>query len=309
MMYQTDIAIILPVFNEEFALQKVIDDIKTLIDTRFNYKIFVVDNNSIDKSKEIALKNNCIVINEYRQGKGYVLKRAFEDIDAKCYICVDADDTYDLSEINNFISLVINENYDMIIGDRLSTDYYTENKRKFHNFGNNLIRLFINKMFKGNITDMLTGFRAFSKKFVKTFPITSDGFQIETEMNIHLLDNNYRYKCIPISYKDRDASNPSKLNTYKDGFKVIHMLLQMFKEYKPNWYYGIISLLLTVISTIFLIPVLSNYNNTGMVLRFPTLIVCCFTYLIAFLFFFIGIILNNRRKSDKKMINLKILSI
>lgn len=309
MMYQTDIAIILPVFNEEFALQKVIDDIKALIDTKFNYKIFVIDNNSSDKSKEIALKNNCIVINEYRQGKGYVLKRAFEDIGAKCYICVDADDTYDLSEINNFISLVIDENYDMIIGDRLSTDYYTENKRKFHNFGNSLIRFFINKMFKGNITDMLTGFRAFSKKFVKTFPITSDGFQIETEMNIHLLDNNYRYKCIPISYKDRDVNNPSKLNTYKDGFKVIHMLLQMFKEYKPNWYYGIISLLLTVISTIFLIPVLSNYNNTGMVLRFPTLIVCCFTYLIAFLFFFIGIILNNRRKSDKKMINLKILSI
>lgn len=128
-------------------------------------------------------------------------------------------------------------------------------------------------------------------------------------MNIHLLNNNYRYKCIPIGYKDRDASNPSKLNTYKDDFKVIHMLLQMFKEYKPNWYYGIISLLLTVISTVFLIPVLSNYNNTGVVLRFPTLIVCCFTYLIAFLFFFIGIILNNRRKSDKKMINLKILSI
>mgnify|MGYP000271891581 CR=1 FL=1 len=309
MIFTTDIAIILPVYNEEFALQKVIDDIRGNINNTYDYEIFVINNNSTDKSKEIALKNKCIVIDEYRQGKGYVLKRAFEDINANCYICVDADDTYDLSEINNFISLVLNENYDMIIGDRLSTDYYTENKRKFHNFGNNLIRFFINKMFKGEIADMLTGFRAFSKRFVKTFPIASDGFQIETEMTIYLLDNGYRYKCVPVGYKDRDSSNPSKLNTYKDGFKVIHMLVQMFKEYKPNWYYGIISLILTIISTCFIIPVLETYNNTGMVYRFPTLIVCCFTYLMAFLFFFIGIILNNRRKSDKKMINLKILSI
>ena len=209
MIFTTDIAIILPVYNEEFALQKVIDDIRGNINNTYDYEIFVINNNSTDKSKEIALKNKCIVIDEYRQGKGYVLKRAFEDINANCYICVDADDTYDLSEINNFISLVLDENYDMIIGDRLSTDYYTENKRKFHNFGNNLIRFFINKMFKGEIADMLTGFRAFSKRFVKTFPIASDGFQIETEMTIYLLDNGYRYKCVPVGYKDRDSSNPS----------------------------------------------------------------------------------------------------
>ena len=190
-IYKTPIAIILPCYNEEKSLNKVINDIKNNIKEYKDYTIFVIDNNSTDQSAQIAIDNGCTLIKETNQGKGNVIKRAFQDIDSQAYFMIDSDDTYGVKDIDKSISLVLNDKYDMVIGDRLSTTYYTENKRVFHNVGNDLVRLGINKLFKGNVNDILTGYRCFSNRFVKTFPVMSDGFQIETEMTIHLLDNSY----------------------------------------------------------------------------------------------------------------------
>lgn len=269
----------------------------------------MIDNNSTDQSAQIAIDNGCTLIKETNQGKGNVIKRAFQDIDSQAYFMIDSDDTYGVKDIDKSISLVLNDKYDMVIGDRLSTTYYTENKRVFHNVGNDLVRLGINKLFKGNVNDILTGYRCFSNRFVKTFPVMSDGFQIETEMTIHLLDNSYRYICQPIDYKDRAIDNPSKLNTFKDGIKVIHMLIRMFKLYKPKKYFNIIAAGLGVISTGFIIPVLYSYCQTGIVERFPTLIVCGFTYIIMILNICMGTILENRRDTDKKQMELKITEV
>lgn len=298
-----DVAIILPCYNEEKTIEKVINDIRAL---GYN-DIFVINNNSTDRSKEIALNNRCIVIDETRQGKGNAIRKAFTDINANVYVMIDSDDTYDVSSLENMISLVKNEDYDMVIGDRLSTSYYTENKRPMHNFGNNMVRWTINKIFKGKVTDILTGYRVLSRRFVKTFPIMSDGFQIETEMTIHLLDNRYKYICIPCGYKDRQEGSVSKLNTYRDGFKVIGMMYNLYKEYKPKQYYDILSIILAIISTVFIVPVLKDYIATGLVLRFPTLIACCFVYLMSIQLYCIGEILNQRRNSDKKVLEMEII--
>ena len=308
-IYKTPVAIILPCYKEEKSLNKVINDIKNNIKEYKDYTIFVIDNNSTDQSAQIAIDNGCTLIKETNQGKGNVIKRAFQDIDSQAYFMIDSDDTYGVKDIDKSISLVLNDKYDMVIGDRLSTTYYTENKRVFHNVGNDLVRLGINKLFKGNVNDILTGYRCFSNRFVKTFPVMSDGFQIETEMTIHLLDNSYRYICQPIDYKDRAIDNPSKLNTFKDGIKVIHMLIKMFKLYKPKKYFNIIAAGLGVISTGFIIPVLYSYYQTGIVERFPTLIVCGFTYIIMILNICMGTILENRRDTDKKQMELKITEV
>lgn len=305
-IYKVPVSIILPCYNEEKSLEKVIKDIRENVGS-YEYEIFVIDNNSTDKSVEIATKNDCKVIEERKQGKGNAIRRAFQDIDSQAYFMIDSDNTYSVKDINKAIDLVLIDNYDMVIGDRLSTDYFSENKRAFHNFGNNLVKVGINKMFNGDISDILTGYRCFSRRFVKTFPIMSDGFQIETEMTIHLLNNRYRYVCMPVRYKDRDKDNPSKLNTYTDGIKVIHMLIRMFKIYKPKKYFDIVGVILGIISTAFITPVLIDYFNLGTVERFPTLIVCGFVYLIAILNVCMGVMLESRQDTDKKEMELRII--
>jgi len=266
--------------------------------------IYVYDNNSNDKSDEIAKKAGAIVKYEYKQGKGNVVRAMFRDIDAECYLLVDGDDTYPSDNAKEMCELILNKKADMVIGDRLSTTYFKENKRCFHNFGNVIVRLLINILFHSNVHDIMTGYRAFSYEFVKTFPILSKGFEIETEMTIHSLDKNFLLKEIPIKYRDRPKGSISKLNTLSDGFKVIKTIGKLFKEYKPIIFYGIISLIFLIISLIFGIPVFIEYFKTGLVPRFPTLIFSGFMLMISILMLVCGIILEVVVSKHKQLFEL-----
>ena len=232
------IAVLIPCYNEEKTIEKVIKGFSKELPKA---KIYVYDNNSTDKTAKIAKKNKTIVRPEPLQGKGNVIRRMFREIDAECYLMVDGDNTYDPKAAKKLVDLVIKDKVDMAIGDRLSSTYFKENKRPFHNFGNKIVRFLINKLFKSHIKDIMTGYRAFSYDFVKTFPVLSKGFEIETEMTIHALDKNFYVKEIPILYKDREKGSESKLNTYRDGFRVIKTILRLFKEYKPMVFFGFLS--------------------------------------------------------------------
>jgi glycosyltransferase involved in cell wall biosynthesis len=260
--------------------------------------IYVYDNNSSDGTDEIARRAGAIVRYEYQQGKGNVIRRMFREIDAKCYVMTDGDDTYPADEARKLCDAVLNRNADMVVGDRLSSSYFEENKRPFHNFGNSLVRGAINSMFKSDIRDIMTGYRAFSYQFVKSFPVLSKGFEIETEMSIHAIDKNMRVENVIIQYRDRPEGSVSKLNTYSDGFKVLMTIIKLYKNYKPFGFFSIISLLLVIISTIFLIPVIGDYISTGLVERFPTLIVCGFVYVAAIQSFFAGLMLSTMKQKN-----------
>lgn len=292
------IAVLIPCFNEEKTIGRVVKDFKKNLP---NAKIYVYDNNSTDNTVSIAKKAGAITKYEYRQGKGNVVRKMFYDIDAECYILVDGDDTYSAKHAKEMTDYILSGNYDMVIGDRLSLDYFKENKRMFHGFGNKLVRKLINTIFKSNVNDIMTGYRAFSYRFVKTFPIISKGFEIETEMTIHALDKNISIKEIPINYKDRPLGSESKLNTFKDGIKVLKTILNLFIEYKPLIFFTIISLLFMIVSIIMAIPVFSEYIKTGLVPRFPTLIVSGFLLMIAMLLFMCGIILDIVIKKHRKI--------
>ena len=251
------IAVLLPCYNEEQAIEKVVTDFKHILPTA---DIYVYDNNSTDSSASLAEKAGAIVVSEPVQGKGNVIRSMFSDIDADIYIMADADDTYNADDAPRLIQAIM-DGYDIAIGDRLSTSYYEENKRPMHNAGNDFMRSFINRLFRGHINDILTGYRAFSKRFVKNFPVLSSGFEVETEMSIFTLNNRIKYKNVPTLYKDRASDNPSKLRTVPDGIKCIKMALNMIRIYRPLMFYGIIAVILCIVATAFFIPVLKAYRN------------------------------------------------
>lgn len=284
------IAILIPCYNEGQTIKKVIADWKREIPDAV---IYVYDNNSTDRTSEYAAESGAIVRREYQQGKGNVIRRMFREIDAQVYIMVDGDDTYPAEYGRNMVDCIIKEGADMVIGDRLSSTYFTENKRPFHNFGNSFVRKLINLLFGSDIKDIMTGYRAFSYNFVKTFPVLSQGFEIETEMSIHAIDKNLRMKNIIIEYRDRPEGSSSKLNTYSDGIKVLKLIVKLYRVYKPWNFYSILAVALAFVSTCFFIPVFLDYLKTGQVLQFPTLIVCGFVYMAAIISFFAGGILSS----------------
>lgn len=292
------IAVLIPCYNEALTIEKVIRNFKEALPES---DIYVYDNNSVDGTDNVAKNAGAIVRYEYRQGKGNVIRTMFREIDADCYLMIDGDDTYPAENAREMVNLVLNKKVDMVIGDRLSSTYFVENKRPFHNFGNSLVRTLINKLFNANVKDIMTGYRAFSKPFVKTFPILSKGFEIETEMTIHALDKNFMLHEIPVNYRDRPEGSVSKLNTYSDGFKVLMTISTLFRDYKPFLFFSTISLLLIIISLIFLIPVLIEYFNTGLVPRFPTLIFSGIIALMGLIFFFCGVILEVIAKKHKQL--------
>lgn len=291
------IAVLVPCYNEAQTIKKVVEDFKRVLPQAV---IYVYNNNSTDDTAKIAAEAGAIVRNEYKQGKGNVIRRMFREIDAECYIMTDGDDTYPAEFAPQMADMVLNKNCDMVVGDRLSSTYFQENKRPFHNFGNDIVRKSINFLFKSKIKDIMTGFRAFSYQFVKTFPVLSTGFEIETEMTIHAVDKNMVVGNVVIDYRDRQEGSESKLNTFSDGFKVIKTIIRLFKAYKPIWFYGLVALILAIISIGFFIPILVIYGETGLVPKFPTLIMCCFVMTVAILSFFSGSILQSLRQKEKQ---------
>lgn len=298
------IAIIIPCYNEAVTIAKVVADAKENIPEAV---VYVYDNNSTDDTAKIAKEAGAVVKHEYLQGKGNVIRRMFREIDAHCYIMIDGDDTYPLEYAREMADLVLNENADMVVGDRLSSTYYTENKRPFHNFGNDLVRFSINHLFDCKIKDIMTGYRAFSFEFAKTFPILSKGFEIETEMTIHAVYNNMDIRNVIVQYRDRPEGSESKLSTVSDGIKVLKTIARLYKNYKPMGFFSLLAGVLTVISIAFFIPVFIEFLETGLVAKFPTLITCGFVFIAAIQSFFAGLILStigqkNRRDFERSLV-------
>lgn len=292
------IAVLIPCYNESKTVAKVIRDMKKALPEAV---IYVYDNNSTDGTDEIARKEGAVVRYEYQQGKGNVIRSMFRDIDAQCYLMVDGDDTYPAEFAAEMCSKVLEKGTDMVVGDRLSSTYFTENKRPFHNFGNSIVRGSINRLFKSNIKDIMTGYRAMSYRFVKTFPVLSKNFEIETEMTIHAIDKNMQVENVVIEYRDRPEESESKLNTYADGFKVLKTIVKMFKNYKPLEFFSLIAAVLFVVGMVFFIPVLVHFLEVGTVEKIPTLIVSGFVILTSIICWFSGIILStlvNQHKQD-----------
>ena len=300
------IAVLIPCYNEEKTIYKVVTDFKAVLP---DSTIYVYDNNSSDKTSELAEKAGAVVRKEYKQGKGNVIRRMFREIDAEVYIMVDGDDTYPAECAPEMVDAVINKNADMVVGDRLSSTYLQENKRPFHNFGNSIVRWSINNLFKTSIKDIMTGYRAFSYEFVKTYPVMSKGFEIETEMSIHAVDRNMQVENVIIEYRDRPDGSESKLNTYSDGIKVLLTIVKLYKNYKPFGFFTAISLVLALCSILLFIPVLSAYFKTGVVDRLPTLIVCGFVMVMAILFFAVGVLLSTLRSQDKRDFEYKLIQV
>lgn len=296
-----EIAVIIPCYNEAKSIKKVIQDFKKELPEA---TIYVFDNNSTDHTHKIAEDSGAIVYSENRQGKGNVVRTAFRTIKADCYLLVDGDDTYSAKDALKLCQPILDNSADMVIGDRLSSSYYTENKRPFHNIGNKTVSFLINKIFKSHINDIMTGYRAMTYEFVKSFPILSKGFEIETEMAIFAVDKNFRIIETPISYKDRASDNPSKLNTYSDGFRVLKTIAVLFKEYKPSIFFNIVSTLFYIIAIILGIPILIEYFQTGLVPRLPTLIISSFLVIIGILLNITGLILQVVVKKDRQLYEL-----
>ena len=290
-------AVLIPCYNEAKTIEKVVKDFKRVLP---DARIYVYDNNSTDGTAELAQASGAVVRHEYLQGKGNVIRRMFRDIDAMCYIMVDGDDTYPAESAAEMAEMVLSGNADMVVGDRLSSTYFNENKRPFHSFGNTLVRKSINLLFGSEIKDIMTGYRAFSYQFVKTFPVLSQGFEIETEMTIHAVYNNMQVENSVITYRDRPEGSVSKLNTYSDGIKVLKTILRMFRQYRPLAFFGILALLLGALAGIFFVPVMIEFLNTGLVPKIPTLIVCAFAVLAAIQSLFTGLILKNLEMKDRR---------
>ena len=291
------IAVLIPCYNEEKTIAKVVADAKAALPEAV---IYVYDNNSTDRTVELAREAGAVIRHEYMQGKGNVIRRMFREVEASCYIMVDGDDTYPMEFAPEMVDKVLYHNADMVVGDRLSSTYFSENKRPFHNMGNSLVRASINRLFQCDIKDIMTGFRAFSYGFVKTFPILSKGFEIETEMTIHAVYNQLQIDNVIVDYRDRPEGSVSKLNTYADGFRVLGTIFRLYRDYKPFGFFSLFALLLAVVSVLFFIPVLAEYFATGLVLKFPTLIVCGFVMLAAIQSFFAGLMLSNSAQKNRR---------
>ena len=300
------IAVLIPCYNESKTIEKVVTDWKKEIPEA---TIYVYDNNSSDGTAEIAKNAGAVVRYERQQGKGNVVRRMFQEIDAECYIMIDGDDTYPAEHGREMVAGVLEGGADMVVGDRLSSTYFEENKRPFHNFGNSLVRASINCMFNNNVRDIMTGYRAFSYRFVKSFPVVSAGFEIETEMTIHAIDKNMFIKNNIITYRDRPEGSESKLNTVSDGLKVLKTILHLFIDYRPMQFFGIICVALIALSLVFFVPVFMEYLGTGLVLRFPTLIVCGFCVIAALLSFFTGLILSTIKHTERREFEFRLQEI
>ena len=296
-------AVLIPCYNESVTIAKVVRDFKRELP---DADIYVYDNNSTDGSAELAREAGAIVRHEYRQGKGFVLRSMFNDIDADCYIMVDADDTYPAESAPEMERMILDNRADMVIGDRLNTTYFEENKRPFHDFGNKLVRWMVNAFFDGDLQDIMTGYRAMNRKFVKEYPLLSKGFEVETEMSLFALDGNYLVREIPVEYRDRPAGSVSKLNTFTDGFRVLKTIVMLFRDYKPLWFFSVLAGLCFVLGTVLFIPILHEFAMTHLVMRFPTLFVSIFLYMASLLFFCSGMILdvlkNNQRKTRELVV-------
>lgn len=301
------IAVLIPCYNEAKTIAKVVRDYRAALPEA---DIYVYDNNSTDHTDDIARAAGAIVRYEYRQGKGNVIRSMFREIDADCYLMIDGDDTYPAENAREMVNLVLERKVDMVVGDRLSATYYTENKRPFHNMGNWLVKGLVNTIFKGSVSDIMTGYRAFSYQFVKSFPVLSKGFEIETEMTIHALDKNLSVQSVQVEYRDRPADSPSKLNTYSDGMKVLRTIVRLYKEYRPMSFFGLLAALMALVSVILFIPIFAEYLHTGLVPRFPTLIVCGVMGTMALLLWVCGLILDTVAKKHRQLfeINLNLLN-
>lgn len=283
------IAVLIPCYNEELTIGKVIKDVKEKVPEAI---IYVYDNNSTDSTYDIALKAGAIVRRETMQGKGNVIRRMFREIDAECYLMVDGDNTYSLDNVMQMIDMVLEQQAEMVVGDRLSSTYYEENKRPFHNIGNSLVKACINFLFDCEVKDIMTGLRAFSYEFVKTFPVMSSGFEIETEMTIHAVFHRMNIKNVVIDYRDREEGSVSKLKTIPDGLRVIGMIIRMVRNYKPMLFFGVIAVVVVLTAILLMLPIFVNYIETGLVPRFPTLIVCGFMVLAGIQSLFTGMLLS-----------------
>lgn len=292
------VAILIPCYNENKTISKVVKDFKKVLPRA---KVYVYDNNSTDGSGRLAKKAGAEVRTELRQGKGNVVRSMFREIEADCYVLVDGDDTYPAEAAKEMCRLVLEGGGDMVVGDRLSSNYFKENQRRFHGFGNRLVRWLINLLFRSELQDIMSGYRAFSREFVKSFPILSEGFEIETEMTIHALDKKMKVVEMPVKYRRRKAGSRSKLNTLRDGTKVLITITRLFEEYRPMWFFGFISLIFLALALIFGIPVVIEYFETRVVARFPTLVCCGIALMIAALSFICGVILDVIAKKHKQL--------
>ena len=304
-MKNSKVAVLLPCYNEEMTIGKVVRDFRAVLPEA---DIYVYDNNSTDRTAEVAAEAGALVRRERMQGKGNVIRRMFREVEADCYLMADGDDTYPAHHAPAMVAAVLEEQADMVIGDRLSSTYFTENKRPFHNMGNKLVRGLICRLWHTEVKDIMTGYRAFSRPFVKLFPVMSGQFEIETEMTIHALDKRFRLVEIPIDYRDRPEGSESKLNTFSDGMKVLRTIVTLFKEYRPMRFFGWMAVLLAVVGIVMVIPVLVDYFQTGLVLRFPTLFVSLFLLLAALLSLFTGLCLDVMVEKDRKQYEMRVIA-
>ena len=297
------IAVLIPCYNESLTIEKVVSDYKEALPEA---TIYVYDNNSSDHTDELARKAGAKVVYEYRQGKGNVIRSMFRDIDAECYLMIDGDDTYPAENAREMVDLVLNKGVDMVIGDRLSSTYFTENKRPFHNMGNRIVRSLINHLFHSNVKDIMTGYRAFSRLFVKSFPVLSKGFEIETEMTIHALDKNFLLEEIPVTYRDRPEGSESKLNTVSDGMKVLKTIASLFRDYKPLLFFSCASIICLVFGIGFFVPVFVSYIHTGLVEKIPTIIVSGVVFTVGILLWICGLILDVVVKKHRQLYEIEL---
>lgn len=300
------IAVLIPCYNEEKTVEKVVQDFKNVLPEAV---IYVYDNNSSDRTVELARGAGAVVRHEYQQGKGNVIRRMFREIDAQVYVMTDGDDTYPAEYAREMVDRVLKHQADMVVGDRLSSTYFTENKRPFHNFGNSLVRGTINRLFHTEIKDIMTGYRAFGYQFVKTFPVLSKGFEIETEMTIHAADKNMQVENVVIEYRDRPEGSESKLNTYSDGAKVLMSIAKLYRNYKPMNFFGMLSLVLALVSAGFFTPVLLEYIATGLVPKFPTLIACGFGLMASIQSVFAGLILAAGAQRSRQEFEMRLMEV
>lgn len=300
------IAVLIPCYNESQTIEKVVRDVAAVLPGAM---IYVYDNNSTDGTGDLARAAGAVVRREYKQGKGNVIRRMFREVDARCYLMLDGDDTYPAASAPEMARLVLERGADMVVGDRLSSTYFQENKRPFHNFGNTLVRASINCLFHSDIKDIMTGYRAFSYQFVKTFPVLSSGFEIETEMSIHAVDKKLYVENVVVDYQDRPEGSVSKLNTYSDGARVLLTIARLFRVYRPFRFFSLLALLLALISGLMFLPVLATYLRTGLVPRFPTLIVSGFGMLAALIALFSGLLLDNMRQKDCRDFEFKLQQV
>jgi glycosyltransferase involved in cell wall biosynthesis len=295
---KSKIAVLIPCYNESKTIGKVVNDFKSVLPEA---DVYVYDNNSSDHTDEIAREAGAIVRYERRQGKGNVMRSMFRDIDADCYLMIDGDDQMPSDIAPEMCRMVIEDGVDMVIGNRLSTNYKEVNSRSFHNFGNVLVLKLVNKIFRAKIGDIMSGYRAMSRNFVKHFPVLSGGFEIETEMTIHALDKNFYIQEVPFVFRNRPEGSESSMNTYVDGAKVLLTIARLFRDYRPFLFFSIITLFLLLIAAVGFIPVMVDYVETGLVPRFPTLIVCGLLTLLAFMLLFCGITLEVLTKKHRQL--------